>query len=207
MAGPESRRTAPPVSRRDEILRAATRLFADRGFSETGIDDVGEAVGITGPAVYRHFGSKHDVLVAVIEESVVGLHDTTARALEGDAPPEQALRHLVHCTVEACIESRALTAIYWQERRNLPPAARRRVDRLHRELTDEWVAVLRPLRSDLSDSDARMVVHAVSALIQSVANRATTLDRRRVHELLEGMALAALLESVPAEHLDDMVLA
>ncbi|MCZ7525388.1 MAG: TetR/AcrR family transcriptional regulator [Acidimicrobiia bacterium] len=188
------------TSRRDAILEAATRLFAERGFAETGVDDIGEAVGITGPAVYRHFASKHDLLVAVIERSVRTHDETTARALAESRGPDDRLAKLVHFTADACIDDRALTAIYWQERRNLPPDARQEIDALHRRMMDEWAAALREVRPDLTGSEARMAVHAASALLQSVANRDTSLSRRALHELLEGMALAALLTPAPAQH-------
>ena len=102
------------------ILDAATELFSEQGFSETGIDEIGAAVGITGPAVYRHFSGKHDLLVAVIERSVERLQHAVERALDEATSPDDALRRLVHFSVDACIDDRTLTAIYWQERRNLP---------------------------------------------------------------------------------------
>jgi AcrR family transcriptional regulator len=48
------------------MLDAAAKLFSTRGYVDTGIDDIGEAVGVTGPAVYRHFKSKEALLVAVL---------------------------------------------------------------------------------------------------------------------------------------------
>jgi len=175
------------------ILDAATQLFSEQGFSETGIDEIGAAVGITGPAVYRHFSGKHDLLVAVIERSVERLQHAVEQALDEATSPDDALHRLVHFGVDACIDDRALTAIYWQERRNLPVRARARIDRLHRLIVDEWVEVLRQVRPDLDDSEARMATNAASALMQSVANRETSIGRDRLHDLLSTMATAALL--------------
>src|SRR3990172_3114367 len=50
-----STEVSPSPGRREAILDAATHLFSARGYADTGIDDIGAAVGITGPAVYRHF--------------------------------------------------------------------------------------------------------------------------------------------------------
>lgn len=181
------------------ILDAATELFSEHGFSETGIDEIGAAVGVTGPAVYRHFSGKHDLLVAVIERSVEHLQRAVEQALDEATSPDDALRRLVHFSVDACIDDRTLTAIYWQERRNLPVRAKARVDRLHRVIVDEWVDVLRQVRPDLNDSEARMTTNAASALMQSVANRETSIGRDRLHDLLSTMATAALLtKDVPA---------
>ena len=53
---------AEKPSRRDQILTAAAELFARHGFHGVGIDDIGAAVGISGPALYRHFRSKDAML-------------------------------------------------------------------------------------------------------------------------------------------------
>ena len=45
-------------TRREEILDAAARLFAERGYHGVSIDDIGAAVGMSGPGFYRHFAGK-----------------------------------------------------------------------------------------------------------------------------------------------------
>ena len=70
-----SRRTGPPVStrgaaRREAILTAAAELFAERGYAAVGMDDIGAAAGVTGPAIYRHFGAKASVLTAVFDRVI-----------------------------------------------------------------------------------------------------------------------------------------
>jgi AcrR family transcriptional regulator len=59
-------------TRREQILAAAAELFAHRGFHGVGIDDIGAAVGISGPGVYRHFRSKD----AVLGQMLVGISET-----------------------------------------------------------------------------------------------------------------------------------
>jgi AcrR family transcriptional regulator len=56
------------VERRKAIVEAALELFAAKGARGTSIADVAEQVGITPPAVLHHFGTKDDLLLAVIEE-------------------------------------------------------------------------------------------------------------------------------------------
>ena len=45
-------------------MRAAQQLFAQKGYDGTSIEDIGAAVGLTGPAIYRHFDSKQALFVA-----------------------------------------------------------------------------------------------------------------------------------------------
>src|SRR5437763_17054307 len=53
-------------SRREQILQAAAQLFAERGSRAVGMDDAGAAVGVTGPAIYRHFASKDAMLAEML---------------------------------------------------------------------------------------------------------------------------------------------
>src|SRR5262245_55778525 len=59
-------RAAVASPRRAEILAAAAELFARRGFHGASIGDVGRAVGLTGPALYRHFRGKEAVLAEML---------------------------------------------------------------------------------------------------------------------------------------------
>ena len=81
MATPGPRRGS---GRREVLLREAARLFAERGFHGTTIEDIGAAGGISGPGVYKHFASKDAVLASLL----VGISE---RLLEGGrAQVEQA---------------------------------------------------------------------------------------------------------------------
>lgn len=69
-SGPRSgspRLRLPAVERRSTILNAAGQLFGRRGYDGTTLDDVAAAAGVTKPIVYRHFGSKQGVYLAVLE--------------------------------------------------------------------------------------------------------------------------------------------
>jgi AcrR family transcriptional regulator len=186
-------RTSTKPTRREMILTAAAQLFFDRGFAGTGIDEIGAAVGVTGPAFYRHFASKQDLLVALVERAVSRLQDVVDRAAdEADGDPEAALRFLAEFSADACVEDGPLTAIYTQEARNLEPEARQRLNRLHRRMRDAWVQVLAQLRPDLTSAELLLAVHAVSALQTSVATYHGALDKARQKEMLSRMTLAAL---------------
>jgi AcrR family transcriptional regulator len=181
------------------MLDAAAKLFSTRGYVDTGIDDIGEAVGVTGPAVYRHFASKEALLVAVLERAVEHSTAILPRVRAEATSADDALQRLVDSTVAACIADRELTAIYWQESRNLPQARRQHFERVQRKLIDEYAEILRAVRPELSPSAARMAVYAASALMRSVANRESRLSEPDLQRLLATMAYAALLAADPTE--------
>jgi AcrR family transcriptional regulator len=56
-----------PAERRRLIEEAATRLFAARGYAATTVEDIVRAAGVTKPMLYRHFESKQELCVALLE--------------------------------------------------------------------------------------------------------------------------------------------
>jgi len=199
VAGSTITKASARVGRREAILAAAARLFSSRGYADTGIDDIGEAVGITGPAVYRHFASKQELLVAVLERAVVHAESIAPGVRSEAGSAEDTLRRVIDELVTACIDDRALTAIYWQQSGNLPDAPRRALERAQRAMIEEFAVIVRAVRTDLTPSESRAAVFAASALMRSVAQRASSLDEPVLHRLLASMAYAALLAGTPRE--------
>ncbi|GAB3168291.1 hypothetical protein GCM10027059_30660 [Myceligenerans halotolerans] len=74
IAGPARR--LPRAQRREQILGAATRAFAQNGFSATGLDDIAAEAGVTRVILYRHFDSKTDLYQAALDRfrSVLSNH-------------------------------------------------------------------------------------------------------------------------------------
>jgi AcrR family transcriptional regulator len=67
MAEPKTRRRLPVEQRRASIVEAAGRLFGERGYEGTRLDDIAEATGVTKPILYRHFDSKRALYIALLE--------------------------------------------------------------------------------------------------------------------------------------------
>ena len=60
------RRRLPVAERRELIVEAAGRLFGERGYDGTRLDDIAVAAGVTKPILYRHFDSKRDLYLALL---------------------------------------------------------------------------------------------------------------------------------------------
>ncbi len=56
----------PAEVRRTQILQSAEKLFARKGYRATSVEEIARAARLTKGAVYHHFGSKEDILVAMI---------------------------------------------------------------------------------------------------------------------------------------------
>ncbi len=57
----------PPAERRELVLEAAGRLFGERGYAHTSLDQIAAAAGVTKPILYRHFDSKKALYLALLE--------------------------------------------------------------------------------------------------------------------------------------------
>jgi AcrR family transcriptional regulator len=185
-------------NRRERILAEAARLFHHQGFHQTGIDEIGAAVGITGPGVYRHFESKQHLLAAIVDRSLERHKEIVGEVSGLGLDACDALRRLVELSASELARNRDAAAMYFQEARNLGPAELARFTKAQRLLITQWVDILRQARPELSEEQARVAVRAVGGLLNSVAYFATTMTPELVGKMLADMALAALLEANPA---------
>ncbi|MET0764782.1 MAG: TetR/AcrR family transcriptional regulator [Blastococcus sp.] len=180
-------------SRRDEILRAAAQLFAERGSRAVGVDDVGAAVGVTGPAIYRHFASKDamlaEMLLRISERLLAG--GTERVAAVGDDDPAAQLRALIAFHVDFALDNPALITVQDRDLGSLVDSDAAQVRRLQRRYVEEWVTVLARLRPGDDAATCRARAHAVFGLINSTPHSAGRLGRPAMAALLADMAWAA----------------
>ena len=179
-------------ARRTELISVAANLFASRGYYAVTVDDIGDAVGLTGPALYRHFSSKEALLVAVFDQVVEQLTNRLQELLSQAPDPAAGLRAIVRLHVEFAIEQRENVAVWRQEFQNLPDSDRWRLRRDQRLYVEEWVHLVHELRPELSDTEVRAAVHAAIGLLQSPSDFQSGLSAEAAISLLMSMALAAL---------------
>ncbi|MGY1914225.1 SACE_7040 family transcriptional regulator [Blastococcus sp. SYSU DS0973] len=179
-------------SRREQILQAAAQLFAERGSRSVGVDDVGAAVGVTGPAIYRHFTSKDAMLAEMLLRISERLADGgRARVAAAGPDPAAQLRALIDFQVEFALDNPALIVVHDRDLTSLPDSEAGQVRRLQRRYVEVWVAVLARLHPDAAAAACRARAHAVFGLINSTPHSAGRLDRTAMAALLRGMAWAA----------------
>ncbi|WP_285703152.1 TetR/AcrR family transcriptional regulator [Microtetraspora sp. NBRC 16547] len=198
----------PTRNRRAEILRAAAELFAARGFHGVSIEDIGSAVGVSGPAIYRHFSGKEALLSEILIDISERLREQGARLVTtsapsppdgpaGDGPPESAyataaLDALLRGHIDFALTNPALIRVHERELDNVPESARRRIRRLQRLYVEEWVTVLSELYPTCPPARLRAATHAVFGLLNSTPRSAGELPPDAMAPLLRGMAVASL---------------
>jgi AcrR family transcriptional regulator len=185
-------------TRRDEILEAASRLFAERGYHGVSIDDIGAAVGMSGPGIYRHFASKEDVLSQMLLGISQRLLEEGSRRVVAAASASEALDSLLRWHVGFALSQPALITVQFQELGNVPETARRQVRRLQRLYVEEWVTVLSDVLPGVPQARLRTATHAAFGLLNSTPytigkHGASDLGAAAMAELLHTMAHAALM--------------
>ncbi|MFF8590666.1 TetR/AcrR family transcriptional regulator [Streptomyces sp. NPDC015220] len=195
-------RTDAPT-RREQILREAARLFAERGFHGVGVDEIGAAVGISGPGLYRHFAGKDamlaELLVGISGQLLTGAKRRLAEA-DGVAGPEAVLDSLIEGHIDFALDDRPLITLHDRELDRLRDSDRKLVRQLQRQYVELWVEVVRQVHPDLTEAAARSAVHSVFGLLNSTPHlgRRGLPGRSATAELLHRMARGAFSAAPPA---------
>lgn len=190
-------RTRDPA-RKERILSAAADLVARHGYSAVGMADIGAAAGVTGSAIYRHFKSKSAVLAAVFDSAIDRLLSNAARIVDQTADVSDAITALINDQVSFAINDRHVLQVYMREVANLPPEDQRRLRRKQRLYLEEWTHLVCELRPELTDPEARVLVHAAIGAIQSVLDHDSALPNDRLAERVTEAAYAVLGVAKPA---------
>jgi AcrR family transcriptional regulator len=185
--------TKKGAQRRLAILAAARELFREKGFRATSLDEIGARAGISGPAIYRYFKSKHDLLSVLLEEAVVTWRATLEEVLSVGTPPAETLERLIDAAVELELRNGSLRAVPAEEFRQLSDEVRSRVARLNRVATAEWAHLLCEVRPELTDEEARAAVVMVEGMMRAASSMHTSMDTERLAAAVKTMTLGGLL--------------
>ncbi|MDT8911602.1 TetR/AcrR family transcriptional regulator [Amycolatopsis sp. PS_44_ISF1] len=190
-ANPTPLVTGEKANRREQIMTAAAELFAHHGFHGVGIDDIGAAVGISGPALYRHFRSKDAILGEMLNSISHYLLDGGTRRAAVGGPSGELLAALVRFHVDFALDHPALITVQERNLANLTDSDRKQVRALQRQYVEVWVGAIRDAVPGLEERQARSAAHAVFGLINSTPyNR--HLGDGELADLLCRLALGAL---------------
>ncbi|CAO5159697.1 Transcriptional regulator [Frankia sp. AiPs1] len=160
-------------TRSEEILTAALELFTRLGYEATTMADIGAAVGVRGPSLYRHVPSKQDILVRIMTRTMEDLLRTHRSALAGVAPddPVERLRRATEAHVRYHARHRREAFVGNREIRSLVPPHRERVltlrseyERCFRDLIEVGVRLGR-----FDAASARLASYAILDLGMGVA--------------------------------------
>ncbi|MCA9281475.1 MAG: TetR/AcrR family transcriptional regulator [Phycisphaerales bacterium] len=134
----------PAAQRKEQLLDTAVELFARRGFGGATTAELAKAAGVTEPIIYRHFRSKKDLFIAVIDRTSELTLETWERQLKTAKDPAQRLRRLIAANPTTSDRGRGIYRVIVQammeiEEPEILQAIQRHLKNLHAFVTGEVV--------------------------------------------------------------------
>ncbi|WP_396644335.1 TetR/AcrR family transcriptional regulator [Microbacterium sp.] len=182
-------RATQKANRRASLMRSAARLFAERGFAAVSTVELGEAVGMSGPALYNYFPSKEALLAEVLVDASRRLLDGCRELVAEPGPPAEVLRRLVYFHLDFATADPDIIRIQDRELAQLPAEANHTVRSLQRRYVQQWDQVLAALRPQFDADERQTRLLGAFGLLNSTPHSAVATE---AGEILAGMALRAL---------------
>lgn len=161
--------------RGEQILTAAIDLFHDRGYERVAVDEIGVAVGLSGPGIYRHFHGKGEILAALFDRAIDGILTATGGA---SADPFVDLEHRIRGHAKYVLGHRKLATIWVREGHALSEAHRARLRLREAGYVSQWVEAVTRCRPDLSARQAELAALAGLGALNSIPSWPKTSARQ-----------------------------
>ena len=173
-----------PHDRKQQILAAAGELFREHGYHNVSVAQVAAAVGITAPALYRHFKNKPDLLYAAVNAGIESLYDRVAGS--------EDLKSLIAELAASVSRRRGLSLLWQREARYLPDEQREEMRATLKSAAARDGALIRTERPELDEEDSYLLAWALIAVFNSVSSHRVSLPRRQMELLLAELAERAV---------------
>jgi AcrR family transcriptional regulator len=159
-------------SRWDEILAVSARLFREKGYRATTMEDIAVELNVTKPALYYYINTKHDLLYAICESAIGRLVEGVRKIMQEPADVEEKMRKLIHWHVNMFSGHGDVIIVYLGEESELPEDKRTFI----RSLSREYETIYRQLLEQgiregrFREMDVPMVVRALSGMCNWLAD-------------------------------------
>jgi TetR/AcrR family transcriptional regulator, cholesterol catabolism regulator len=157
------------VDSRQEILRTAARLFQQRGYDATSMNDVAAALKLSKGGLYHHFQSKDEILFEIMRHAMEITEERVLTPVRGIADPVERLRALIRLHIEVVLSPRDREiTVMLHENHPLPPALRKRINARKKEyvhFVEGLIAEVQRARRGQSSVSARAAAFALLGMI------------------------------------------
>ncbi|MEZ0382687.1 TetR/AcrR family transcriptional regulator [Mycobacterium sp. pW045] len=194
-----------PKDRKDQIARVAAEAFSALGYHSVRLEAIAGEVGISAPALYRHYASKYDLFrdaVLALSQQLVDATDL-ATDLTAEATDEATLDQLVQALIDVALRNRESGGLYrWQSRYLREADETRLVDQL-RLVNHRLQAPLAALRPTSTSLQLRMLSAGLLSVAGGIADHRVRAPAEEIKAMLSGASSALLNAELPAA--DDFV--
>jgi AcrR family transcriptional regulator len=157
------------IDSRQEILRTAARLFQQRGYDATSMNDVAAALRLSKGGLYHHFQSKDEILFEIMNHAMQITEERVLAPVRGIPDPEDRLRALIrlHIGIVLSPADREITVML-HENHPLPPSLRRRINARKKEyvhFVEELIREVQKARNSRGAVSPRAAAFALLGMI------------------------------------------
>lgn len=160
------------VGNYEMLLHESMRLFNERGYRETGMEDIASAVGIPVASIYQYFPSKAAILAVAYRRGADQLSADLSTILAKGGDPEASLAQLIEAYAARSMANPELARVYYTERHNVPDPDALLLYNIQRSTVESWAQLAVAAQPDLTLGRARYAVHAAFALAVDVGQLA-----------------------------------
>ncbi|MFZ1010908.1 MAG: TetR/AcrR family transcriptional regulator [Candidatus Sulfotelmatobacter sp.] len=151
------------VDSRQEILRTAARLFQQRGYDATSMNDVAAALKLSKGGLYHHFQSKDEILYEIMNHAMEITQERVLNPVRSIADPEERLRTLIRLHIEVVLSPRDREiTVMLHENHPLPPLLRKRINSRKKE----YVHFLESLMAEVQEKVQEKAQEKISSKVQ-----------------------------------------
>jgi AcrR family transcriptional regulator len=174
--------------RRAEVVLGAARVFAERGYDQTSVPELAEALGLAAGSLYHYFGSKELLLRAICDQLMDPLLERAEALLAEPREPDEQLRELVRLWVGHVIAHRAHMLVFQQERHQIERGAAWRGVRASRKAFERLAedALARARAGAGTPSDPRLALAALLGMVNHTAQWYRPRGRLGADEIADG---------------------
>ena len=183
------------VMNRADVVAAAAREFARRGYHATSIEDLLAATGLTRGGLYHYIEGKDDLLIAICDELLEPLLEQAREIVAEDGSPVEQLRQLVGAWVAHVVEHRDHMLVFTQERQAIESQPRWRRVRSQRKAFEKILDdVLARGEADgsMSFADRRLSLLALLGMVNYTAQWVRPGGRLSAEEIAAGYCAIVL---------------
>src|SRR4030066_120064 len=157
------------ISRREEIIKAAARIFAAKGYHGTTLDEIAREIGVSKPALYYHIKNKEEILKEIVGRIMEPM-ETVARVGRSGIPPQQRIAQMIRMLVQFAAERQENTLIALELNKILPTRSREALKKRRKDVEEVLIETLDEgiKKGDFKTGNSKMYAFAILAAANSL---------------------------------------
>ncbi len=174
------------------VLDAAITLFAEKGYDSVSVRDIGDLLDQSGPSIYRHYGSKEELLADAVAIVIIPMIDALREIAGSPAPASERLERATWFHASFALRHRVYLRVYYRDARHLSEDARRVHRRRADTYRDLWTRLMTESGVAEDDDEALVLYGLLMAMLNVGTPSASRLGETELLDLVAARAAAML---------------